>query len=135
MFSCILKANNLVLGPALGPVAGGFIAEKLGIKWVFIVLASSSTTSSIPRSADIFLDHLVVCGVASIVGIPFLKETYGPVIRLRRAARLADPEAANPDLISSHESKYHVLWINFSRPLVLLTRSLVCFMLSLYMAL
>ena len=53
MFSCILKANNIVLGPALGPAAGGFIAERLGIKWVFIVIAGSPITSSIPRSANI----------------------------------------------------------------------------------
>jgi hypothetical protein len=32
MFSCILKANNFVLGPVIGPIAGGFLAEKLGIK-------------------------------------------------------------------------------------------------------
>ena len=41
VFSC-----SLVLGPAIGPVAGGFITEKLGIKWVFIVLAGSSKTAS-----------------------------------------------------------------------------------------
>lgn len=28
------------VGPAIGPVAGGFIAQSLGIKWVFIILAS-----------------------------------------------------------------------------------------------
>ena len=137
MLSWILKANNLVSGPALGPVAGGFITEKLGIKWVFIVLAGSTITSSIPRSANISLDYLVIGGVASVIGIPFLRETYGPVIRLRRAlaARSADPEAPDPDVLRSQESKYHVLWINLTRPLVLLTRSLVCFMLSLCMAL
>ena len=48
-----LKANNLFLGPAIGPVAGGFITEKLGIKWVFIVLAGSQTITSTPRSANI----------------------------------------------------------------------------------
>ena len=82
-----------------------------------------------------FLDYLVVGGVASLVGIPFLKETYAPIIQLRRAARSGDPEAISLDVIRSHENKYHMLWINLTRPLVLLTRSLVCFMLSLYMAL
>ncbi|KAF8815165.1 MFS general substrate transporter [Phlegmacium glaucopus] len=107
-----------LFGPALGPVAGGFITEKLGIKWVFIVIAVTS-------------------GVASIVGIPFLKETYAPIIRMRRAARLADPEVAAREhsaLILSRERKIHVLWVNLTRPLVILFRSLVCFMLSLYMA-
>ena len=48
VFSC-----NLVLGPAIGPVAGGFITEKLGIKWVFIVLAGSSKTGFYPLSINI----------------------------------------------------------------------------------
>lgn len=28
------------LGPAIGPVAGGFIAQDLSLAWVFIVIAS-----------------------------------------------------------------------------------------------
>ena len=47
-------SKQFFLGPALGPVAGGYIAEKLGIKWVFIVLAGLPTTSSTPRSINIF---------------------------------------------------------------------------------
>ena len=29
-------------GPVLGPIAGGFVAQNLGVKWVFIIIASSS---------------------------------------------------------------------------------------------
>jgi len=29
-----------ILGPVIGPVAGGFITQTIGIKWVFIVIAS-----------------------------------------------------------------------------------------------
>lgn len=28
-----------LIGPALGPVAGGFIAESIGLRWIFIVIA------------------------------------------------------------------------------------------------
>ena len=80
----------------------------------------------------------MVCGVAAIVGIPLLKETYGPVLRMRRATRSADPEAAASaydDLIHSRESKLYLLWVNLTRPVAILFRSLICFMLSLYMAL
>ncbi|KDR80318.1 hypothetical protein GALMADRAFT_242687 [Galerina marginata CBS 339.88] len=107
-----------LLGPALGPVAGGFITQRVGIKWVFIVIA-------------------LVGAFASIVGIPVLKETYGPVIRLRKAKRSADPEAvakAHPTLLAAHGSLRHVLWVNLTRPIVLLCRSFICFILSLYMA-
>ena len=52
--SVVFWKQTIFLGPALGPVAGGYIAEKLGIKWVFIVLAGLPTTSSTPRSTNIF---------------------------------------------------------------------------------
>ncbi|KAF9051365.1 multidrug resistance protein 4 [Panaeolus papilionaceus] len=107
-----------LLGPALGPIAGGFITQTVGIKWVFIVIA-------------------IVCGVASLVGIPLLRETYAPVIRLRKARRSADPEAAaraHPILLQAHGSKTHILWVNLTRPIIMLCRSLICFVLSLYMA-
>jgi hypothetical protein len=29
-------------GPIVGPIAGGFIAQEVGIKWVFIVIASKT---------------------------------------------------------------------------------------------
>ncbi|KAF8966604.1 multidrug resistance protein 4 [Flammula alnicola] len=107
-----------LIGPIVGPIAGGFIAQTVGIKWVFIVIA-------------------ITCGVAGLFGIPFLRETYGPVIRLRRAVKTGDPEkvaAAHPHLLKEHGSKLHVLWVNLSRPVTILFRSFICFILSLYMA-
>ncbi|KXN93381.1 hypothetical protein AN958_00305 [Leucoagaricus sp. SymC.cos] len=108
-----------LIGPVIGPIAGGFIAQEVGIKWVFIVIAC-------------------LCGFASLIGIPFFRETYGPIIRMRQAAQSADSEAArkdHPSLQHMAGSKLHVLWLNLSRPVILLFRSLICFMLSLYMAL
>jgi len=29
-----------IIGPVVGPVAGGFIAQTIGVKWVFIIIAS-----------------------------------------------------------------------------------------------
>lgn len=108
-----------LIGPAVGPIAGGFISETIGFKWVFIVIS-------------------VLCGVAAALGIPFLRETYAPVIRLRLAKRAADPEAAaksHPHLVQNHGGKWRLIWVNLHRPFILLTRSFVCFILSLYMAL
>jgi MFS family permease len=107
-----------LIGPVVGPIMGGFIAETIGIKYVFIVVAGLG-------------------GIASALGIPFLKETYAPLLRLRLAKKAADPEKAtlqHPVLVAQHSSKLHYLWINLSRPAVLLFGSPVCFMLSLYMA-
>ncbi|KAF7794558.1 hypothetical protein EIP86_005693 [Pleurotus ostreatoroseus] len=108
-----------LIGPAVGPIAGGFIAETIGFKYIFIVISA-------------------VSGVAAAFGIPFLRETYAPVIRLRIAKNAADPEKSaqmHPHLVQNHGGKLHLMWINLSRPFILLTRSLVCFVLSLYMAL
>lgn len=79
--------------------------------------------------------HLGICGFASLIGIPLLKETYAPVLRMRLAARSADPEKAMSQLQQSHGDLLGYLWINFKRPTILLFRSAICFMLSLYMAL
>ncbi|TFY82605.1 hypothetical protein EWM64_g1411 [Hericium alpestre] len=108
-----------LIGPAIGPIAGGFIAETIGWKYIFIVITA-------------------VCGLASLVGIPFLRETYSPIIRLRLARNMDREEALrrHPHLIHAHdENKWQHLWENLSRPFVLLTRSFICFILSLYMAL
>ncbi|RDB30839.1 hypothetical protein Hypma_005829 [Hypsizygus marmoreus] len=106
-----------LIGPVIGPIAGGFIAQDVGIKWVFIVIA-------------------ILCGLSAAVGIPFLRETYAPVIRLRRAKHSNDPEAYAkiPHLIAARSNKTQFLWDNLTRPLIMLSRSFICFILSLYMA-
>jgi len=105
-------------GVAVGPVMGGFIAQIMGFKYVFIVASMS-------------------CGVAALVGIPFLRETYAPVIRLNMAKRISDSEkgTAAQQITPIDESIWHFLWLNLSRPIILLTRSFTCFILSLYLAL
>ncbi|KIJ70225.1 hypothetical protein HYDPIDRAFT_104912 [Hydnomerulius pinastri MD-312] len=108
-----------LIGPAIGPIMGGFIAQSVGIQYVFYVIVG-------------------LCGAAAAVAIPLLRETYAPVIRLQRDKLAADPEkaaATHPNLTLHHTSKLNYLWINLSRPVILLTRSFVCFVLSLYMAL
>lgn len=96
----------------IGPVVGGFVAETIGIQYVFYLIAG-------------------LCGVASLLAIPLLRETYAPVIRRRLYARGADPEKG----VTHTQDKWDYLWLNLTRPLILLTRSFICFVLSLYMAL
>lgn len=108
-----------LIGPAVGPIAGGFISETIGFKYIFVVIAA-------------------LCGLAAALGILFFRETYSPVIRLRLARKAADLEKAtkrHPQLLQNHGSKWHLIWVNLHRPFILLTRSFVCFILSLYMAL
>ena len=108
-----------LVGPVIGPVAGGFIAQTIGFKYIFVVIGA-------------------LCAVAAALGIPFLRETYHPVIRLRRARQSSDPEAAaraHPHLQAEHAGKLHRLYVDMTRPFILLTRSIICFLLSAYMAL
>ncbi|KAH7887863.1 multidrug resistance protein 4 [Phlebopus sp. FC_14] len=108
-----------LIGPAIGPVMGGFIAQSVGIQYVFWVIVA-------------------LCGLGALLAVPLLRETYAPVIRFRRDKRVPDPEKTaeiHPDLTLQNSSKWHYLWVNLMRPMILLTQSFICFILSLYMAL
>ncbi|KAG6830112.1 hypothetical protein H0H92_002161 [Tricholoma furcatifolium] len=88
-----------LVGPVVGPIAGGFIAQSIGVKWVFIVIC-------------------ILCGFASVIGITLLRETYGPVIRLRKAAKTGDPEAVARiyRVANVREKSFAFMWENLSRP-------------------
>jgi MFS family permease len=58
-----------LLGPAIGPIAGGFITQYSTWRWSFFALAIAS-------------------GAVGIVGIFTLKETYGPRLLRLKAKRL-----------------------------------------------
>ncbi|EJD54512.1 MFS general substrate transporter [Auricularia subglabra TFB-10046 SS5] len=108
-----------LIGPIVGPVAGGFIVDGIGFKWIFVIVSA-------------------MAGLSLIVGLPLLRETYAPVIIERRALRRAkEAEAAGqpPAKVPKPPPLGQVLWINLTRPFILLTRSLTCFMLSFYTAL
>jgi len=102
-----------LIGPVVGPVAGGFITEGLSYHWVFWIIA-------------------ILGGVASGIGIPLLKETYAPVIIARRAKKRGDVPKGGP--LGPQKTLTELLWENMTRPVILLARSFICFILSLYMA-
>lgn len=109
-----------LLGPIIGPAAGGFVMQTIGYKYVFIIIAAIS-------------------GLLAVLSVPFMNETYAPVLRVKYDLDSGDPERAKnarrhlgPEL---QLGRGKFLWINLSRPVILLTRSFICFVLSLYMAL
>lgn len=95
---------------------GGFIAESVGIQNVFYVIVA-------------------ICGVAAVLGILLMRESYAPVIQLRRAKISPDLEKAVTTHPAFVTNKWAYLWINLKRPIIIMTRSFICFILSLYMAL
>ncbi|KAF8517948.1 MFS general substrate transporter [Hysterangium stoloniferum] len=116
-----------LLGPAIGPITGGFISQSIGFRYIFVTLAGLS-------------------GLSAAIGIFFFRETYTPVIQERKARRLAfDVEATvlerpGKELFGGRPpptppSTKEVLKGSLTRPIILLTRSFICFILSMYMAL
>jgi MFS family permease len=116
IFATPLIGPYLYLVPVIAPIAGGFITQAIGIKYVFIVMAA-------------------LCGVSALIGLPLLEETYDPVIRLKLYGPTVDLEKQGLNLVAGKtERKFEYLWEAMSRPIMLLSRSLICFMLSLYLA-
>ncbi|KIM77118.1 hypothetical protein PILCRDRAFT_825659 [Piloderma croceum F 1598] len=106
-----------LLAPSIGPVWAGFIVQTIGFKWVFIMIAIGS-------------------GIAAVACVTLLKETYGPVIQMRRANTLLDLKgSAELEAIPGWNlGLSQRLSLNLRRPVMLLTHSLICTLLSLYVA-
>jgi multidrug resistance protein len=107
-----------LLGPALGPIAGGFIAETTTWRWAFY--ATSIATVLIQLS-----------------GVIFLQETYAPQLLHVKAKRLRK-ETGNEALKTEYEHPERTLLnslrISFVRPFRLLGTQLIVQVMALFMA-
>jgi MFS family permease len=107
-----------LMAPALGPLVGGYISETVGFRWLFISLTCFGA-------------------LASLVGVPFLQETYHPILRARLAiTSTGDKERANVLIEGANHglSKRRFLWISLTRPIALMSKSFILNVLSLFMA-
>ena len=106
-----------LLGPAVGPIAGAFIAERTTWRWIF--------------HATTVADALI-----QVMGLFFLQETYGPVLLSRKKARLAS-ETGRDDLHTEYDNPdrtvLRTLSIALRRPFRLLATQLIVQVLALYM--
>ncbi|SMR53522.1 unnamed protein product [Zymoseptoria tritici ST99CH_1A5] len=102
--------------PTIGPVAGAFIAEAAGWRWIFWAL-------------------VIVGGAAALSSLLFMRETHHPTI-LRKAAKIPrnvyDTDQAESQLPSDGENISAALLL---RPLVLLFTNSSILALSAYSAL
>ncbi|KAK8013883.1 major facilitator superfamily transporter [Apiospora arundinis] len=69
-----------ILGPMVGPIIGGYVADVAGWRWMFWIMA-------------------MVVGVVTVFAYFVLEETYPPVLLERKAARLRK-ETGNPNFKS-----------------------------------
>lgn len=107
------------LGPALGPIVGGFVSESIGWRWVEGIMT-------------------IFTGVIAIVGGLLVPETYAPVLLRKRAAALS--EQTGKVYISMLDKKAGRLSTKkrfetaLIRPWILLFREPIVLLISIYMA-
>ncbi|KAL4983222.1 major facilitator superfamily domain-containing protein [Aspergillus falconensis] len=106
-------------GPVLGPVVGGFVAAGPGWRWTFWLLA-------------------ILGGIAGVAALVIMRETHPKIILERKAARLRATTGhlnLRSKLASNSLSTGQVLLRVLIRPTMLLFRSPILFVMSLYVAL
>lgn len=127
-------ALGILLGPVVGPVAGGFLTETLGWRWS--VVDKHFMNHDKLTSNRCFWIVCIVGGVNSLVGVLFLKETYAPAILAARARRL-EAELNHPAIAIDHDSRplTRRLLQAVKRPMKILFLQPIVFIMALYMAL
>jgi MFS family permease len=107
--SIAIAASLTYLGPALGPITGGLVSEKVSWPWLFWVLS--------------IFDALIV-----VVGLFVIRETYAPVLLQRRDASRKVKVA-----VRDYREIFHKFRTNLWRPLHLLfTRPVIQYTSFLY---
>lgn len=107
-----------LLGPAVGPIAGGFVTEKTTWRWVFY-----ATT--------------IADGLIQIVGLFYLQETYPPVLLHRKKRKLIKEtgnEALHTEWDDPNRTVVAALRTSLLRPFKLLGTQVIIQVLALYMA-
>ncbi|KAI1776658.1 MFS general substrate transporter [Hypoxylon cercidicola] len=106
-----------LLGPCIGPIAGGYLIEAAGWRWVYWLI-------------------VILGGVLIPLSLFFLKETFTPVILERKTRRLRK-ETGNPHLrsklsgrLSPKEQFQHAI----IRPMKLLLLTPIVTLMALYVA-
>ncbi|KAF1943282.1 MFS general substrate transporter [Clathrospora elynae] len=113
---------GILFGPIIGPICGGFIAQRAGWRW------------------DMWVVLIVGCLLTSALFI-FNRETY-PAVLLKRKTEHLRKELNRPELqnVITYEkdavalSPFNILKNGITRPLKMLTKSPIVLLCSLYMA-
>ncbi|KAF9873978.1 major facilitator superfamily transporter [Colletotrichum karsti] len=106
------------IGPAIGPLVGGFLSDATGWRWLYWI-------------------QLILAFVVWVLITFTVPETYAPTILSRRAAALrkttADPSHVTEQDIDMRPLSER-LGIFLVRPFQLLFRELIVFLISIYMS-
>ncbi|KAL6245501.1 Synaptic vesicle transporter SVOP [Rhinocladiella similis] len=106
------------IGPAIGPLAGGFLGDAAGWRWLYWI-------------------QLILAGVSWGLLTLTIPETYAPAILTKRAKKLRK-ETGDSRYVTEQEIDKRPfgeqLWIFLIRPLQLLFLEPIVFLISLYMS-
>lgn len=106
------------IGPAIGPLVGGFLSDAAGWRWLYWI-------------------QLILSGIVWILITFTVPETYAPTILARRAKKMRK-ETGNQDHVTEQELDVRPLSerlrIFLVRPIQLLFRELIVFLISIYMS-
>ncbi|KAG9243243.1 major facilitator superfamily domain-containing protein [Calycina marina] len=106
------------IGPAIGPLVGGFLSDALGWRWLYWI-------------------QLIAAGFAYVLITFTLPETYAPTILAKRAKKLRATTGNNGHVTDQDldlRPFSERLWVFLIRPFQLLFGELIVFLLSLYMS-
>ncbi len=107
------------LGPTIGPIVGGFVAQTEGWRWVEGLMA-------------------IFTGLLWIIGTLTIPETYSPVILRRRAQKLSKITGkvyrSKPEVLHGVKTVSQEFRTALSRPWILLFKEPIVLLLSIYMA-
>ncbi|EIM87761.1 MFS general substrate transporter [Stereum hirsutum FP-91666 SS1] len=111
----------IFLGPAIGPLVGGFIIDSgLGWRWLFWVM-------------------MIFAGVVTAFAIFCMPETYAPVLLLRKAQRLRKEDPiGNKDIFAEserhHEPFSTIVYKTLYRPFQLLLNEPILVLITIYIS-
>ena len=115
---CVFAAAPF-LGPAVGPITGGFLGESAGWRWVEGYLA-------------------ILSGTLWILGTFTIPETYAPVILQKRAAKMSKMTGkvykTKVEVEQGAKSPATLFKKAISRPWILLFREPIVLILSIYLS-
>ncbi|RYP91898.1 hypothetical protein DL770_001958 [Monosporascus sp. CRB-9-2] len=106
------------IGPAIGPLAGGFLSDAAGWRWLYWL-------------------HLILAFVVWVLITFTVPETYAPTILARRAKKLRAETGENDHVTEQDLDKRPFgerMRIFLIRPFQLLFGELIVFLISLYMS-
>lgn len=96
-----------ICGPAIGPVAGGFLAVNKGWRWSFwllTILVCKNQLLSAPCKLEYTLTDVAQTGAVTVVQFFLTSETFAPVVLERKTKRLRK-ETGNPNLRSKLDTQ------------------------------